>query len=110
MQSRTMNVNSQQSQHPVNTQIRCLDYITFDPCNVVITLYTGTWGCLDFVKYYEGARRTRTVTNDGDDDDGNPAPQFLVSKTYLGGKKNQIKFEYLKTSFLKICQSTNLTH
>ena len=41
-------------------------------------------GC--YVNIYEGARRTRTVTNDGDD--GNPAPQFLVSKTYLGGKKN----------------------
>ena len=26
------------------------------------------------------------MTNDGDD--GNPVPQFLVSKTYLGGKKN----------------------
>ena len=39
---------------------------------------------------YEGARRTRsyvrTGTNHGDD--GNPVPQFLVSKTYLGGKKN----------------------
>ena len=36
---------------------------------------------------YEGARRTRTGTNHGDD--GNPVPQFLVSKTYLGGKKNK---------------------
>ena len=41
---------------------------------------------------YEGARRTRThthvrtATNHGDDD--NPVSQFLVSKTYLGGKKN----------------------
>ena len=50
-------------------------------------------GC--YVNIYEGARRTRsyvrtyvrTGTNHGDD--GNPVPQFLVSKTYLGGKKNE---------------------
>ena len=49
---------------------------------------------------YEGAKRTRTVTNDGDD--GNPAPQFLVSKTYLGGKKNENCFPY---SYNEINQS-----
>ena len=58
----------------------------------VVTLYTRTWLCLGFeiyVNIYEGVvcdTYGRTVTNDGDD--GNPVPQFLVSKTYLGGKKN----------------------
>ena len=41
-----------------------------------------------------GRTYVRTGTNHGDD--GNPVPQFLVSKTYLGGKKNALNGKDLR--------------